>query len=91
MILLVPVPVVVVPPGFLVRVQVPVDGSPLKFTLPVARLQVGWVMAPTIGAVGVTGGVLITASAEIRGAAIRVGDCPGIASCSKSGYVERCA
>ncbi len=88
---LVPVPVVVVPPGVLVRVQVPEAGSPLSGTLPVVSPQAGWVIVPTVGAVGVTGGVLITACAEIRGAAIRIGDCPGIASGSKSGYVERCA
>ena len=40
-VLLVPVPVVVVPPGVLVSVQVPVAGSPLNATLPVATAQVG--------------------------------------------------
>ena len=38
---LVPVPVLVVPPGVLVNVQVPDDGKPLKSTLPVASAQVG--------------------------------------------------
>ena len=40
-VMLVPVPVVVVPPGFLVKVQVPVAGKLLNTTLPVARAQVG--------------------------------------------------
>ena len=64
MLMEVPVPVVVVPPGFLVRVQVPEDGSPLSVTLPVATLQVGWVMGPRVGAVGVTGAALITTRLE---------------------------
>lgn len=57
---LVPVPVVVTFPGVRVRVQVPLEGKPLKATLPVARAQVGWVMVPATGAVGVAGWVLIT-------------------------------
>ena len=47
-------PVVVVPPGLLVIVQLP-EGNPLKATEPVGTAQVGWVMVPTIGA---DGGVL---------------------------------
>ena len=43
-----PVPVVV-PPGVLVRVHVPVAGRPVRVTLPVATAQVGWVIAPTAG------------------------------------------
>ena len=54
-----PVPVVV-PPGVLVRVHVPVAGNPLRVTLPVATPQMGWVIAPTTGAVGVGGWALIT-------------------------------
>ena len=57
----VPLPLVVPPPGFMVRVQLPVAGSPVSTTLPVATLQVGWVVIPICGAVGVTGWVLITA------------------------------
>ena len=41
MVLLVPVPVVVVPPGVLVNVQVPVAGKPFKTTLPVDVAHVG--------------------------------------------------
>ena len=29
------------------------DGKPLNTTLPVAKVQVGWVMVPTVGGVGV--------------------------------------
>jgi len=50
---LVPDPVVVIPPGDLVNVHVPVAGNPFRTTLPVATLQVGWVMVPMVGAVGV--------------------------------------
>ena len=41
-------------------VQVPEAGKPLKTTLPVATVQVGWVMVPTVGAVGVDGCALMT-------------------------------
>ena len=40
-VVLVPVPAVVVPPGDLVKVQVPEAGKPFKTTLPVATVQVG--------------------------------------------------
>lgn len=56
----VPDPVLVVPPGDLVMVHVPEEGSPLIKTLPVGTEQVGWVIAPMLGAEGVTGWVLIT-------------------------------
>ena len=55
MVVLVPVPLVMAPPGLAIRVQVPDSGSPFRVTLPVARLQVGWIMVPTVGAVGVAG------------------------------------
>ena len=54
-VLLVPVPVVVVPPGVLVSVHVPDEGSPLNTTLPVAKAHVGFVIAPTVGAFGIAG------------------------------------
>ena len=60
MVVLVPEPFVVVPPGDLVRVHDPDEGNPFNTTLPVARVQVDWVMVPTEGAAGVEGGVLIT-------------------------------
>ena len=56
----VPVPVEVTAPGFLVRVHVPEEGSPLRATLPVGTAQVGWVTVPTTGAVGTRGAALIT-------------------------------
>jgi len=59
-VVLVPVPVVVVPPGVLVNVHVPVEGKPFRTTLPVATVQVGWVIVPTIGAAGVAGCALMT-------------------------------
>lgn len=56
----VPVPVVVVPPGVDVIVHVPEDGNPLKAILPVETLHVGCTIVPTTGAEGVTGWTLIT-------------------------------
>ena len=60
MVVLVPVPVVVVPPGVLVNVQVPVAGKPLITALPVGLTHVGCVMAPAAGAEGEPGAALIT-------------------------------
>jgi hypothetical protein len=50
MVVLAPVPVI--PPGLIVQLPA---GNPLRTTLPVARAQVGWVMVPETGAVGVAG------------------------------------
>jgi hypothetical protein len=44
-------------------VQAPV-GKPLNRTLPVAKVQEGWVIVPTVGATGVTGCALITTLAD---------------------------
>ena len=55
MVVLVPVPVVVIPPGYLRSVQVPDAGSPFRTTLPVGTAQLGAVIAPTSGADGVAG------------------------------------
>ena len=44
--------------GVLVTAHVP-GGKLLRTTLPVATVQVGWVMVPTAGFKGVTGCVLI--------------------------------
>ena len=41
MVVLVPVPVVVTDPGLRVSVHVPVEGNPLRATLPVDNAQVG--------------------------------------------------
>ena len=60
----VPVPVVTVAPGVLVRVQVPDEGNPLKRTLPVATAQVGCVIVPIIGA-DCTGWAFITTLADV--------------------------
>ena len=51
-VVLVPEPVNVTPPGVRVNVHVPTEGNPLNTTLPVAKVHVGWVMFPTIGAEG---------------------------------------
>ena len=53
--MLVPVPVVVTAPGDLVNVHVPLDGNPPNTTLPVAVAQVGCVIVPTVGELGVAG------------------------------------
>ena len=53
MFVVVPVPSVVTPPGFRVRVHVPDEGKPLKAALPAATKQVGWVIVPIVGAPGV--------------------------------------
>jgi hypothetical protein len=63
-IVLIPLPVVVMLPGVRVNVQVPVEGSPLNWTLPVAAEQVAGVTDPTIGADGVTGCGFMTTLAD---------------------------
>jgi hypothetical protein len=61
--IVVEVPVPVIAPGLIV--QVPLAGRPLRTTLPYgAEHDAGWVMVPTIGALGGAGGVLIVNSAE---------------------------
>jgi hypothetical protein len=64
MVAVLPVPVVVIPPGELVIVHIPVDGKPFKTTLPVVTLQVGWVIIPGIGAEGTDGRAFITMFAD---------------------------
>lgn len=51
-VVLVPEPVLVVPPGLRVTVHSPVEGRLLSITLPVGRAQVGCVTVPGTGAVG---------------------------------------
>jgi hypothetical protein len=58
------VPVVVVPPGVRINVQLPDAGKPFNTTLPVATAQVGWVIVPTVGAVGDDGWAVMTTLAE---------------------------
>ena len=48
-------------PGLMVQFP---DGNPLNTTLPVDTAQVGWVINPGTGAMGVTGCELITTSAD---------------------------
>jgi len=48
------------PPGVRIRVHVPVDGNPVNITLPVDTVQVGWLMVPITGALGVEDCALIT-------------------------------
>ena len=48
-------------PGLIVQLPV---GKPLNTTLPVATAQVGCVIVPTVGAVGVTGCAPITTLAD---------------------------
>jgi hypothetical protein len=40
-------------------IQLP-EGNPFNTTLPVATVQVGWVMVPIVGIVGVDGCALMT-------------------------------
>ena len=51
--MVIPVPELVIPPGFLVRVQVPEAGNPFSTTDPVASTQVGCVIVPMTGAPGI--------------------------------------
>jgi hypothetical protein len=61
MVVLVPLPDIA--PGLIVHI--PVAGRPLKTTLPVVAVHdAGWVIVPIIGAVGATGGGLMTTLAE---------------------------
>ena len=52
----------IIPPGVLLTVQVRDKGRLFNTTLPVEILQVGCVIVPTIGAVGIAGCALITTS-----------------------------
>ena len=59
-VVLTPVPVLVTDPGLRVNVQLPTDGKPLNATLPVANAQLGCVIVPNVGVLGVEGAALIT-------------------------------
>ena len=54
-VMLVPVPEVITPPGVRVTDHVPAGGKSLNTTLPVDAAHVGCVIVPTTGAVGVDG------------------------------------
>ena len=58
-VMVVPLPKVVILPGIRVTVHVPEEGSDVSTTLPVPVAQVGWVIVPMTGAVGVGGWALI--------------------------------
>ena len=59
--MLVPVPVIA--PGLIIHV--PVAGRPTSTTVPVGAAHAeGWVIVPTIGAVGAVGAAFITMSAD---------------------------
>jgi hypothetical protein len=60
-VVLVPLPLLVDPPGFCVIVQLPVEGNPLSTTLPVETAHVVCVTVPTTGGCGDGGRGLITA------------------------------
>jgi hypothetical protein len=59
-VLVIPLPVVVVPPGNRVMTHVPEDGNPFSTTLPEGTANVGCVIVPTTGAEGVGGCAGIT-------------------------------
>ena len=59
-----PTPFKVVPPGDKVAVHAPTEGKPLNAIPPVETAQVGCVIVPIIGALGVIGCGLITTDAE---------------------------
>jgi len=61
MVVLVPDPVTVLPPGDTVTVHVPDGGRPFNTTLPVPGPDSGWVMVLITGAEDVAGWALITA------------------------------
>ena len=63
-VLLIPLPAVVAPPGNRVITHDPVEGNPLSITLPVGTANVGWVIVPIAGAAGVGGCAGITTFAE---------------------------
>jgi hypothetical protein len=63
-VVVIPEPVTVVPPGFMVKVQLP-EGSPDKSTLPVDVVQVGWFTASIIGADKEPVKALITTCADV--------------------------
>ncbi len=64
MLRLVPDPLLVIPPGYLVNTHAPLEGRPLSTTPPVATPHVGWVILLIWGSAGVTGWVFMTAELE---------------------------
>ena len=60
----IPVPLVFTVPGYRVRVQLPVAGSPLSITFPVAMVHDGCIIPLTRGTDGVGGCCSMTTSDE---------------------------
>ena len=65
-VVLLPEPDVVVPPGLLVICQFPLEGNPFNITLPVNEVQVGCVITPVDG----TDGLELTVSVNVATAAV---------------------
>jgi hypothetical protein len=63
-VLLVPVPVFVMVPGYRVSVHVPVAGKPSSTTLPVDTVHVGGVIVPAEGIEGIAGCGFITTDTD---------------------------
>ena len=61
---IVPVPDVEISPGVRIIVHVPVEGKPVRLTLPVGVSRVGCIMVPITGADGTGGGPGIITSPE---------------------------
>ena len=59
-VLLVPVPVKVVPPGIVVKLQDSVDGKPFNMTLPVETAQPGCTIVPIIADIGLAFTIMLT-------------------------------
>jgi hypothetical protein len=53
MVVVVPLPDVITPPGVRIIIQSPEEGNPFNTTLPIEMKQVGWVIVPIVGAAGV--------------------------------------
>ena len=54
-------PLPVIPPGLIVQVPA---GNEFRITLPVATVQLGWVIVPIAGAEGIDGCVFITVATD---------------------------
>jgi hypothetical protein len=54
-VVLVPVPAVLIVPGYRISVQLPEAGNPVSTTLPVDNIHVGAVIVPIAGAGGIGG------------------------------------
>jgi hypothetical protein len=65
MVVLVPVPIVVTPPGVLVNVHVPDEGKLFNTALPDATVHVGCVMVTTVGVAGVDSEALIITLVDV--------------------------